>query len=60
MDLVVGVVVTYVVPILAIPGAASVAAALLRRPAPDSTLGKVFKVIDILAFNWMNARNAKP
>lgn len=39
-------------------GGASVLAALLPRPAQGSKLGALFGLLDLLAANWLNARNA--
>lgn len=51
---------TYVLPLFALSGFASLLAALLPRPAEGSSLGVIFHLIDALAMNWLNARNAKP
>ena len=53
------VVMDWVVPALAVPGAASIAAALLPRPPEGSRLSVVFRVLDVLAANWLHARNAE-
>lgn len=47
--------------VLTAVGGAAVLAALLPRPAAGSKLETGFKVLDLLAANWLNARNqAKP
>lgn len=43
---------------LTVVGGASILAALLPRPANGSRLSGIFKVLDFLAANWLNARNA--
>jgi hypothetical protein len=50
----------YLAPALAVPGAAAILAALLPRPAEGSRFAPVFRLLDLLAANWINARNAKP
>ena len=41
-------------------GKSAMAAALLPRPAAGSRLAPLFRLLDVLAANWLNARNAKP
>lgn len=53
-------IVEYTIAALAVPGAAAMAAALLPRPAAGSRLAPLFRLLDVLAANWLNARNAKP
>lgn len=38
-------------------GGASLLAAILPRPAEGSRLTIIFRVLDIIAANWLNARN---
>lgn len=44
--------------VLSVVGGASVLAAMLPRPAEGTALALAFKLLDILAANWMQARNA--
>lgn len=39
---------------------ASVIAALTPTPTDDAVLAQIRKVVDIVAFNWGHATNAKP
>ncbi|CAB4128297.1 hypothetical protein UFOVP99_24 [uncultured Caudovirales phage] len=40
-------------------GGASLLAAILPRPAAGTALANGFQLLDLLAANWMNARNAR-
>jgi hypothetical protein len=41
-------------------GGAALLAAVLPRPAETSRLAIVFRVLDLVAANWLNARNGGP
>jgi hypothetical protein len=39
-------------------GGASLLAAILPRPSADSRLAIFFRALDLVAANWLNARNS--
>lgn len=45
--------------VLTAVGGASLLAAMLPRPEKGSRLDGVFKLLDLLAANWANARNKR-
>lgn len=44
---------------LSVVGGSAIAAAIIPRPDDTTPLGKVFALLDVLAANWANARNAR-
>lgn len=44
--------------VLSAVGGASLLAAILPRPSSGSALAAAFRLLDLLAANWLNARNA--
>lgn len=47
------------VAILAVVGAASAIAALTPTPKDDAAIAWIRKIVDVIAFNFANAKNAK-
>jgi hypothetical protein len=45
--------------VLSAVGGASLLAAVLPRPEPTSKWAALFRLLDLIAANWLNARNAR-